>query len=148
MSVSAIKVTLGVDQLDGSFGSSTSYPSDPLALATTADTAVALVLTDYDTAAASIVAISGDTYSAVTHQFTTGGATGLTSAQLHTQMALLNTMATALIAAKAATVAAKAPLGGNLVVLIDTAVITTSNGVKWAINLALQAAKNLGIVSP
>lgn len=36
----------------------------------------------------------------------------------------------------------------NLTVQVDTAVITTSNGVKAAFQKALQAAKNLGIVTP
>ncbi len=89
--------------------------------ATTADTDVGTVVTDlttaftaYDAAAASIIAITGDTYSNVTHQFTTGGATGLTHAQWATQAALLNTAATDFVTAqtdnttaKTATAAAK-----------------------------------------
>lgn len=66
---------------------------------TTADTDVGTVVTDlattlsaWDAAAAAIIAISGDGYAA--HQFTTGGSTGLTSAQLHTIMGLMNTALT------------------------------------------------------
>lgn len=91
------------------------------ALATAADSDVGTVVTDlttaftaYDTAAAAIVAITGDTYSAGTHLFTFGGATGLTHAQWATNGALLNTAIgdfktaqTDTTTAKAATVAAK-----------------------------------------
>lgn len=134
MSVSAIKVTLGSDGGDGKFNSTVSYPADPVAN-------LAAALAAYDTAAASIIAITGDTYSTVTKQFTFGGATGLTHAQWATQGALLN-------AAIAPVVAANAAETGNLTLLIDNAVITTSNGIKWAIKQALQAAANLGIVIP
>ena len=57
----------------------------------TAATDIAAAFTDYNTFAASLLAITGDTYSTTTHQFTTGGATGLTHAQWATQAALLNT---------------------------------------------------------
>jgi hypothetical protein len=74
--------------------------------ATAADNDVGTVTTNYtsflsayDTLAAAIVAISGDTYSATTHQFTTGGSTGLTSAQLHTTMTSLNSAITTFLAA-------------------------------------------------
>lgn len=69
-------------------------------VATTADNDVGTVttnettfLSDYDAVAAAIILITGDTYGS--HQFTFGGATGLTSAQLHTQMTALNTAITA-----------------------------------------------------
>jgi len=68
----------------------------------TVDTDLATVLTDYDAIGAAIVAISGDTYSNTTHQFTTGGSTGLTSSQLHTQMTSLNAMMTAFLTAQTA----------------------------------------------
>ncbi len=57
----------------------------------TAATDITTAFTDYNTFAASLLAITGDTYSTTTHQFTTGGATGLTHAQWATQAALLNT---------------------------------------------------------
>lgn len=47
----------------------------------TVQTDINTVLSDYDTLAAAIAVITGDTYSAVTHQFTFGGSTGLTHAQ-------------------------------------------------------------------
>lgn len=66
--------------------------------ATTADNDVGTVVTnlttaftDLDTAGDAIVAITGDTYSHSTHNFTFGGATGLTHAQWATVGALLNT---------------------------------------------------------
>src|ERR1041384_2003792 len=69
--------------------------------ATSADTAVGTVVTDhttaftdYDTFAAAVIAITRDTYSGTTKQFTFGGATGLTHAQWATVGALLNTAAT------------------------------------------------------
>lgn len=71
--------------------------------ATTADTDVGTSLTDFDTAAANVIAITGDTYSNTTHQYTFGGATGLTHAQWATFGALLNTAQAAVVAAKAAT---------------------------------------------
>ncbi len=80
--------------------------------ATTADTAVGTVVTDntatlaaIDAAAASIIAITGDTY--VAHQFVFGGATGLTHAQWATQGALLNTAITDFLAGQTATNTAK-----------------------------------------
>jgi len=188
VAVQAIKVTLGANLGEGSFNSSTGFVADPVAevavqaaLLVTAkakvvlgDTAVGTVVTDLTTAftaqdvfGAALVAITGDSYSAVTHQWTNGGATGLTHAQVVTLMALFNTASAAFVTAqtdantaKTATalavtdtnlvtlVAVTTYLGGNLVLLIDTAVITTSNAVKWATRLALQAAKNIGIVSP
>ena len=100
MAVQGIKVTLGTDQKDGSFGSSVGYVADPVAEAATqttnlstasaavgaADTAVGTVVTDlttaftaYDVFGAALVAITGDTYSAVTHAWTTGGSTGFSA---------------------------------------------------------------------
>lgn len=55
------------------------------------ETDLSTALSDFDTAAAAIIAITGDTYSTVTHQFTFGGATGLTHAQWATVGAQLNT---------------------------------------------------------
>lgn len=134
MTVSAIKVTLGADMGEGKFNSSTSYNSDPVANS-------AATLAALDVAGAAIVAITGDTYSNVTHQFTFGGATGLTHAQWATNGALLNT-------AFAAAAATNGGLSGNLIVLVDTAAITISNAYHWALKQALQAAKNIGIVTP
>lgn len=89
--------------------------------ATTADTAVGTVQTDnttansaFDTFAAAVIAITGDTYVSGSKQFTFGGATGLTHAQWATLGALLNTAMTDyligqtdLATAKAATATAK-----------------------------------------
>jgi hypothetical protein len=95
--------------------------ADSGALASAADTAVGVVvadqvtaMTDFDTFAAAVIAITGDTYSGTTKLFTFGGATGLTHAQWATVGALLNTAMgffvtsqTDTTTAKAATVAAK-----------------------------------------
>lgn len=59
--------------------------------AATASTDVATALSAFDTAAADVIAITGDTYSNTTHQYTFGGSTGLTYAQWATFGALLNT---------------------------------------------------------
>ena len=67
----------------------------------TENTNLASFLSAYDAVGATIVAISGDTYSATTHQFTNGGSTGLTSAQLHTQLTALNAALTTFLAAQA-----------------------------------------------
>lgn len=45
------------------------------------NTDLTTAFSDYDTVAAAIIAITGDTYNSSTHQFTFGGATGLTHAQ-------------------------------------------------------------------
>jgi hypothetical protein len=64
----------------------------------TGKTNLASFLTAYDAVGAAIVAISGDSYSATTHQFTNGGSTGLTSAQLHTELTALNSAITTFLA--------------------------------------------------
>jgi hypothetical protein len=70
----------------------------------TVQTDLATTLTAWDAVAAAIIAISGDGYTA--HQFTTGGSTGLTSAQLHTIMALMNTALTDHLTSQTAATAA------------------------------------------
>lgn len=60
-------------------------------LSSTTNTPTNVAFTDYNTFAAAVIAITGDTYNSGTHQFTTGGATGLTHAQWATLAALLNT---------------------------------------------------------
>lgn len=72
-------------------------------------------LSAYDAEAAAIVAITGDTYSATTHQFTSGGATGLTHAQVATMEAALNTFATDLLTLQTAMAAIVAAGGGSAV---------------------------------
>lgn len=62
---------------------------------------LATAATAYDTFAAAALAITGDTYSTTTKQFTYGGATGLTHAQVVTVFGLLDTFATAFLAAQA-----------------------------------------------
>ncbi len=63
----------------------------------TGRTSLASFLSAYDAVGAAIIAISGDAYSATTHQFTNSGSTGLTSAQLHTQLTALNAAVTSFL---------------------------------------------------
>lgn len=49
---------------------------------------------------------------------------------------------------KTAKVAYETATAGNLVVLVDAAVLTTSNAAKWALKRALQGLANIGIVLP
>lgn len=85
-------VTTAKSAADTSVTNATTVDSD-VGTVTSAQTTF---LADYDAVAAAIIAITGDTYA--THQFTFGGSTGLTSAQLHTQMTALNTAITAFLA--------------------------------------------------
>lgn len=73
----------------------------------TVQTNEATAFTDYNTFAAALIAITGDTYNTTTHQFTTGGATGLTHAQWVTLAALLNTSLADFNTAKTSTDTAK-----------------------------------------
>jgi uncharacterized membrane protein len=124
MAVSAIKVTLGTSLGEGKFNSATSYPADPVVTAAAVPSTAAV--------AAAVAALVAD---------------GATPTQAH--VTTLNTAwGTLLTAITTYETAVQSSASGNLVILIDTAVITTSNAVKWAISQALQAAKNLGIVTP
>lgn len=114
---------------------------DIVASATTADTDVGTVVTDLtaaftalNTFGAAVVAITGDTYSSTTHQFTFGGSTGLTHAQVATEFALLNTAITdfitaqtAAVTAKVATAAVSGSFGADLTMIVNTATVTTQN---------------------
>jgi hypothetical protein len=78
----------------------------------TTDTAIDAVvsdntttLSDIDSFAAAVIAITGDTY--VAHQFVFGGGTGLTHAQVATTFALLNTAITAFLAGQTAALTAQ-----------------------------------------
>lgn len=110
--------------------------------AATAQTDFAAFLTDYDTVAAAICVISGDTYSATTHHFTEGGATGLTSAQLHTQMTSLNSALDVFVTANtelAATVTAEAQ-SSSVLIGYDSAL--TTNQLKSALRAVLASLGN------
>lgn len=123
-----------VSQLVGGSG-------DIVADATTADTDVGTVVSDltaaftaFNTFGAALVVITGDTYSSSTHQFTTGGATGLTHAQWVTLAAELNTAMTDFVTAqtdaataKTATAAAKSALGADVTVIVNSATVTSAN---------------------
>jgi hypothetical protein len=72
----------------------------------TVQTDLTTAFTDYNTFAAAVIAITGDTFNTTTHQFTTGGATGLTHAQWATLAALLNTSLSDFVTAQTATTTA------------------------------------------
>lgn len=94
--------------------------------------AIEAVLTAYDAVAAAIVAITGDTYSAVTHQFTTGGATGLTHAQWATQATALNAVLTSLVAV----LAGVSGTAGDVSVAVTSSAFVTKGQLKAALNNA------------
>lgn len=93
-------------------------------------------LSAYDAVGAAIVAISGDTYSATTHQFTNGGSTGLTSAQLHTQTTALNAAITTFLAGKAA--AASFPTTADFIMTW----LSTHTPTRKDLLLAMEAIEN------
>lgn len=76
---------------------------------TTADTASGTEGTNFDAFAAALIAITGDTYNSGTKQFTFGGATGLTHAQIAGALGTaLNLVGANQVSTKAATVASLA----------------------------------------
>jgi|ERR1035437_51055 hypothetical protein len=144
-------------------------PPDPTAavatqaaLLVTAKSAVGTVVTD-DTAAFTaldifgnaLVAVTGDSYSNSTHQWTTGGSTGLTHAQVATLMALLNTAITDFKASQAAALTAQTDtnlvtlagvttdLASDAVVLLRTTKFTKKNQVR----VALRALESYALAS-
>lgn len=147
MAVSAIKVTLGVDLGEGKFNSKISYPADPvaaLATAKTNSTAIVTAAAAYVTAAATFAAalavLVADAASPTQAHVTTANTAYTALAAAYT------TLAAAITASDTTTQAAS--LAGDLVMLVDTAAITTSNGVNAAVRKALRAAENIGIVKP
>jgi hypothetical protein len=71
-------------------------------------TDIATTGTDFDTFAAALIAITGDTYNSTTKQFTYGGATGLTHAQIAGALGTdLNAIGAAIVAAATAAATAK-----------------------------------------
>jgi hypothetical protein len=136
--------------------------------ASAADTAVGVVVADnavtiaaIDAAAASIIAITGDTY--VAHQFVTGGVTGLTHIQWATQATLLNTAITDYLAGQTATNTAKTasalakadalaavsagPTGGVNITL-DLASITTLTQLRAALDVAILEIQGSNLLTP
>lgn len=106
--------------------------------AATVVTDVATVLTDYDTFAAALIAITGDTYSTTTKQLTFGGSTGLTHAQVATLGALLNTTMTAALVVKADVAGVAA---ADVTVTFDATNIPTVSGLKKVLDKILVACK-------
>lgn len=167
MTTAAISVTLGTaltgpgGNPTGKYASKVGASADAAGKAVTADTAVGTVVTDISAAftaldlfGAALVAITGDTYSAVTHQWTTGGATGLTHAQVVTLMALFNTASTDFITAqtdtttaKAATAAATAADTADATLIINQATVTSGNALRHILQEFLTHFANFGIVA-
>lgn len=131
-----MQATVGTMSSDNQHQPASLKPGSAPAATVVAD--VAAALTAFNTAGASIVAITGDTYSATTHQFTTGGATGLTHAQWATQAALLNTALTALIAVQADVAGVAA---ADVTVTFDATNIPTVSGPKKVLDKILAACK-------
>lgn len=102
--------------------------SNSAAVSAALDAAIA----DYDTIAAAICVITGDTYSDTTHHFTTGGATGLTHAQFATQATALNAVLDALVAAVASVDGAS----GDFSVAVNSSAFTTKGQLKAALDNA------------
>ena len=102
----------------------------------TGKTDLSTFLSDYDAVGAAIVAISGDTYSATTHQFTNGGSTGLNSTQLHTQLTALNTAITAFLAGQ--TIVSAFPTTADFVL----AILATNTPTRKDAIRAMEAIKN------
>lgn len=86
---------------DGAAATNLSQVSD-------ADAKVGTTNTDFDAFAAALIAITGDTYNTTTNQFTFGGATGLTHAQIAGALGTaLNLVGADIVTAKASSAAAK-----------------------------------------
>lgn len=115
------------------FGLVSDSPANPNA-------SLATALADFDTAGAAIVAITGDTYSNTTHQFTFGGSTGLTHAQWATEGALLNTAIEDIVTAKAAIANAGA---GDLSVSVNTTAFQTKGQLVQALRDAAELLAQL-----
>lgn len=101
---------------------------------------LATALADFDIAGAAIVAITGDSYSATTHQFAFGGATGLTHAQWATQGAKINTAINDVVTAKAAVASAG---GGDLSVSVNTTAFRTKGQLVQALRDAADTLAQL-----
>ena len=110
---------------DGTSRFNVEHGDDPITPSVTkAQADYTTFLADYDALAAVIVGVSGDTYSATTHQFTEGGSTGLTSAQLHTAMTSLNAAITAFLAGNVALAAGSLAQTNSVLVAYDQALST------------------------
>lgn len=119
----AVSATLGASLGEGNYNTSTGLKPDPVAAAAAAPDSTAL--------AAAMAVLVADGASPTQAHVTTADAA----------------LTTFLAAQTVYTAAVQASVAGNLVLLIDTAVLTTSNAIRACIRAALQQAKNLGIVT-
>ena len=105
-------------------------------------TALATSFTAIDVFGNALVAITGDSYSNTTHNWTTGGSTGLTHAQVATLMALFNTALTDFVTAQTANTLAK-----TKTVLASTAATTTQTASDLAVTAAALAVTDTNLLS-
>lgn len=132
MATASITATLNQSLGDGNFNAQGGRGGDVIGSLTTG-------FTDFNTFATALIAITGDTYSTTTHQFTFGGATGLTHAQWATLGALLNTAA-----ADFNTV--NSGLSGDATLTINLANVTTLNKFKAVVRAIVALVPGLGLV--
>lgn len=139
-----------------------------IANASTADTDVGTVVTDFTTAitayqtfAAALIAITGDTFSNTTNLFTFGGATGLTHAQWATLGAELNTAISDFLTAQTDTATAKVATaatvtsagqitsGGDVTVRVNSlANVPTRTLLKTALDAIQHVIKGSSVMTP
>ena len=128
MSLLAIAVTLGTPDTAGEVPITTSDLAGSIATA----------LSDINTFAADVIAITDDTYTA--HQFGLTASTGLTDTQCNTVFAALNTAITALLASQAIIASA------NVLVQADSSVATNVAALNGALVSALTFVRNQSIL--
>jgi hypothetical protein len=105
-------------------------PPDPTAAAAAVVTDLTTAFTAFDVFGNALVAITGDTYSDTTHKWTTGGATGLTHAQVATLMADYNTAITSVVTGLAdANTAHGGVSGADMIITFDGTKFTSKNQV-------------------
>ena len=120
-------------------------PPDPTAAVATISSDLATAFTAADVFGNALVAITGDTYSDTTHQWTSAGSTGLNHAKVVTLMADYNTAITSFVAAQAAATAAHGGISSaDAILLLDGSKFTLKNQVRIAVRRMIElAAANL-----
>lgn len=136
MARTAFGATLGGSLGNGAFSTSSKGVTPILTAATTADDAAATAAGTLTTDVAAAVAV-----------LVADGASP-TQGHVNTLNSAWGLLATAIAAASAATAAAKtAAAPANVVLDVDTAVVTTQNGVRAALREILQAVRGSGLAS-
>lgn len=122
MAARSIIVTLGTDNGDGTFVTKPAGKGDPVV--------VGAAIPSFVNLAASMAVLVAD---------------GASPTQAHVTTAN-NDLTTLTAASVAYNAAMQGAVGSNLVLILDTAVLTTSNKIKSAVAAALQMCRNFGIV--